>query len=381
MGVEPSLITLRYLFKHLPIQGFAGNTTNFMTNHALNLQLTLPVLITGVSGVVGFNFFVHMRRKYGASVVGIRPQDTWRMQSEGIIGVNPDDSSEMLALFNKYNFKTVLNATGSCALKACELNKELAYKTNVLSAQVIAKLATQFNSRLVHISSDLVFSGNSGEGNYLEDSPLDPVTMYGKTMVEGEKAILSISPNAAILRISLPMGPSFSGHAGAIDWITSRFKNHKPATLYFDEFRSPTYVEDMNDVFEQFLSASYSGIYHFGGPKNLSLYQIGQIINKAGGFDPNLLQGCLRHEAGPVPPRAGNVTMISEKLTKILGLNKIKPWPFRSHLNPGNMQWHQKREPEFDYSKTHLHENLYRHTWEVPTPSEYYVQDKYRKNQ
>lgn len=101
-------------------------------------------------------------------------------------------------------------------------------------------------------------------------------------MVEGEKAILSISPNAAILRISLPMGPSFSGHAGAIDWITSRFKNHKPATLYFDEFRSPTYVEDMNDVFEQFLSESYSGLYHFGGPKNLSLYQIGQIINKAG---------------------------------------------------------------------------------------------------
>ena len=107
-----------------------------MTNPALNLQLTLPVLITGVSGVVGFNFFVHMRRKYGTSVVGIRPQDTWRMQSEGIIGVNPDDSSEMLALFNKYNFKTVLNATGSCALKACELNKELAYKTNVLSAHL-----------------------------------------------------------------------------------------------------------------------------------------------------------------------------------------------------------------------------------------------------
>lgn len=105
-----------------------------------------------------------MRRKYGASVVGIRPQDTWRMQSEGIIGVNPDDSSEMLALFNKYNFKTVLNATGSCALKACELNKELAYKTNVLSAQVIAKLATQFNSRLVHISSDLVFLATQVKG-------------------------------------------------------------------------------------------------------------------------------------------------------------------------------------------------------------------------
>ena len=351
-----------------------------MTNLSLNMHPAMPVLITGVSGVPGFNFFVHMRQKYGDSVVGIRPKDTWRMKSDGIIGVNPDDSSGMLELFNKHKFKTVLNATGSCALKACELNQNLAYKSNVFSAQVIAKLATQFNSRLVHVSSDLVFSGDSGEGNYLEDSPVDPVTMYGKTMVEGEKAISSINPNAAILRISLPMGPSFSGHAGAIDWITSRFKMNKPATLYYDEFRSPTYVEDMNDVFELFLSESYSGIYHFGGPKNLSLYQIGQIINKAGGFDPNLLQGCPRHEAGPIPPRAGNVTMISEKLIKILGLHCIKPWPFKPHLIPGDMQWHHKREPEFDYSKTHLHENLYRHTREVPSPTEYYIQAKFRGN-
>lgn len=353
-----------------------------MNIHAFNLSLQtgLPVLITGVSGVPGFNFFVHMRQKYGDSVVGIRPKDTWRMQSEGIIGINPDDSLGMLDLFNKYNFKSVLNATGSCALKACELNQELAYKTNVLSAQVIAKLAMMFNSRLVHISSDLVFSGNSGEGNYLEDFPVDPVSMYGKTMVEGEKAISSISPNAAILRISLPMGPSFSGHAGAIDWIASRFKKNKPATLYYDEFRSPTYAEDMNDVFELFLVENYNGIYHFGGPKNLSLYQIGQVINKAGGFDPTLLQGCPRHEAGPIPPRAGNVTMISEKLNKILGLQQIKPWPLLSHLIPGDLQWHYKREPEFDYSKIYLHEKLYRHTREVPSPSEYYLKTKYRGN-
>jgi len=351
-----------------------------MINQSLLLNSLLPVLVTGVSGVPGFNFFVHLRRKYGESIIGIRPKDTWRMRGEGIIGVNPDDYLGMSALFSRYKFKTVLNATGSCALKACELNQDLAFKTNVFSAQVIAKLCSEYKSRLVHISSDLVFSGISGEGNYLEDSPVDPVTMYGKTMVEGEKTINKIYPDAAILRISLPMGPSFSGHAGAIDWITSRFKKHKPATLYFDEYRSPTYVEDMNDVFELFLSGNYSGIYHFGGPKNHSLYQIGQIINKAGGFDPKLLHGCLRHEAGPIPPRAGNVTMISEKILKIIGPNTIKPWPLKPHLVPGDLNWHHAREYEFDYSKAHLHDNLYRHAWDVPSPSDYFVMDKFRTN-
>ena len=72
--------------------------------------------------------------------------------------------------------------------------------------------------------------------------------------------------------------------------------------------------------------------------------------------------------------------MISEKLIKILGLHRIKPWPFKPHLIPGDMQWHHKREPEFDYSKTHLHENLYRHTREVPSPTEYYIKAKFRGN-
>ncbi len=51
-------------------------------------------------------------------------------------------------------------------------------------------------------------------------------------MVAAEELIQATDPRACILRISLPMGISFNGHAGAIDWIQSRFKKGKPATLY-----------------------------------------------------------------------------------------------------------------------------------------------------
>ena len=63
---------------------------------------------------------------------------------------------------------------------------------------------------------------------------------------------LAADPTACILRISLPMGISFNGHAGAIDWIQSRFRPGRPATLYFDEVRSCTYCDDLNRVFERF---------------------------------------------------------------------------------------------------------------------------------
>ena len=81
-----------------------------------------------------------------------------------------------------------------------------------------------------------MYSGK-GQGGYVETDPVDPVTVYGKTMAQGEKVVQEIDPRAAILRISLPMGPSFNRHAGAIDWIQSRFRNGRPATLYFDEVR------------------------------------------------------------------------------------------------------------------------------------------------
>src|SRR3982074_3595412 len=99
-------------------------------------------------------------------------------------------------------------------------------------------------------------------------------------MAEGEKLILGESPSSAILRISLPMGPSFNRHAGAIDWIQSRFRKHRPATLYFDEVRSCTYTDDLNRVFERFLTGTESGVYHLGGPRPLALYEIAQIVNR-----------------------------------------------------------------------------------------------------
>jgi dTDP-4-dehydrorhamnose reductase len=147
-------------------------------------------------------------------------------------------------------------------------------------------------------------------------------------------------PGAAVLRISLPMGPSFNGHAGAIDWIQSRFRAGRPATLYFDEVRSCTYVDDLNRVCERLLGGGEAGLYHAGSSRPVTLYQIGQIVNRAGGYDPALLKGCPRHEAGPIPPRAGDVRMDSERLYRLLGGNPFRPWPAGDDLWPTSRRWH-----------------------------------------
>jgi dTDP-4-dehydrorhamnose reductase len=323
--------------------------------------IRLPLLVTGITGVAGYNAFHYFRHRFPGQVIGIRPRQTFRLNGPGIIALDADDIVGLADLCRSHQFGSVLNCVGNCALKSCELDPAMARRLNIVTAEAIARCARDQGMRLVHLSSDLVFSGASGLGSYLETDPTDPVTVYGKTMAEGEWAVMAAWPSAAILRISLPMGPSFSRHAGAIDWIDSRFRNGRPATLYYDEVRSAAYTDDLNRVFEWFLGHEVGGIFHAGGPRAVTLNQIGQIVNRVGGYAPDLLRGCPRHAAGPIPPRAGNVSMNSDKLNRTIGHELMRAWPAHEYLVPAHRDWHHEREVNELGSLSRIEETLYRY--------------------
>ncbi len=325
----------------------------------------LPLLITGIAGVAGYNAFHYFRQKYRQRVVGIRRVNNWPLRGDGIEPCDLHDRDQIARLFDRYQFASVLNCEGTCKLKSCELDPALARRVNVTSVQNLLHIIRPTDTRLVHMSVDLVFSGTAG-GGHVEEDPPDPVTVYGKTMWQAEQLILAQSPESCILRISLPMGVSFNGHAGAIDWIQSRFQKDKPATLYYDEVRTPKYTDCLNLLCETVLASKLHGLYHAGGPRRLSLFEIAQIINRVGGYDPRHLMGCMRHEAGPVPPRAGDVTMDSNKLVRALGYNPFSPWPADDYWVPTHRHWHRERPAGEAGSPELLSRILYRNPTRVP---------------
>lgn len=317
----------------------------------------LPMLVTGIAGVPGYNAFHHFRSLYGEQVIGIRQTSMWPLAGEGIVACDVEDSAAMERLWDQYRFASLLSCAGSCRLKSCELDPKMAHRINVTGTENIMMSARRHDAQVIHLSIDLVFAGRH-DGRYTEADTPDPVTVYGAKMVEAEQVVLHYRPDACILRISLPMGISFNGHAGAIDWIASRFKQHKPATLYFDEVRSPKYTDCMNRIFERLLAKPIRGIYHAGGTRRLSLYEIAQVVNVVGGYDPGLLKGCPRIDAGPMPPRAGNVTLDSTKLVEELGYEPFDPWPFHEDLVPQDRQWHLA-DDRMAGSADHVHRLLY----------------------
>lgn len=306
----------------------------------------LPLLISGVSGVAGHNAWEALRRRYGNQVWGLRQVGTFPPNQQGILYCDIEDLPGLKRLFERHRFAAVLDCGGNCALRACELDPNMAWRINHQGVANLVQAMRDFPSRLVRLSIDLVFAGRP-LGEYGETEPTDPVTVYGKSMAAAEQLVLGSAPNACVARISLPMGPSPNRHAGAIDWIQSRFRKNKPATLYFDEVRTPTYTDCLNYVCCTLLRGEHRGLVHAGGPRSLSLFQIAQIVNRVGGYPPHLLHGCFRAEAGPIPPRAGNVSM-STRLLELTCPSPFVAWPFDPQLVPTHPEWHWDRDNRWD---------------------------------
>jgi dTDP-4-dehydrorhamnose reductase len=305
--------------------------------------IRLPILVTGLSGVPGYALFRFFQKRFPGSVYGIRAVNSRDVNGPGVIPVDAEDVTSHAAAFEKYRFGTVLDASGNCALKACECDTALSKLLNYTQGVEVARLAAQYQSTLIRLSTDMVFSGASGRGGYKEEDPKDPIHNYGKHMSLAEEDIQKRVPSVVILRVPLPMDYAPGGEAGAIDWITHRFRPGRPATLYFDEYRKPIYGGDLCRIVEYILEHPFpAGIYHCGGRRTVSLYEIGQIINVVGGYAPDLLQGCNRIEAGPLPPRVGNLAFDCSKLWSLLPSRMVRPWPEEETLVPDSRDWHKK---------------------------------------
>ena len=119
----------------------------------------MPLLVTGVSGVAGYNALPYLQARYPGQVIGIRQRDNWRLSGPGIEICDAEDRGRLEELFDQYRFAAVLDCAGNCALKSCELDPAMAWRINVDGVRNLLEISLQHRARLVHLSIDLVFSG------------------------------------------------------------------------------------------------------------------------------------------------------------------------------------------------------------------------------
>jgi dTDP-4-dehydrorhamnose reductase len=162
---------------------------------------------------------------------------------------------------------------------------------NVDGSAAAARAARRCGVRLVHLSSDAIFSG--ADGRPLSDAePPTPVTPYGKAKAAAEAAVAGACPDALIVRTSL-----IYGGAEPSNHETSAFD---PAqSFYIDEVRCPIQVDDLASALVELAALDVSGPLNVAGADAVSRLEFARLVVTAGGGDPRLVRGAPRPSARP----------------------------------------------------------------------------------
>ncbi|MGA5643315.1 SDR family oxidoreductase [Streptomyces cinereoruber] len=155
----------------------------------------------------------------------------------------------------------------------------------------IAMAAARYGSRLVHVSSDAIFSGS--RVHYDESCQPDPVTAYGAAKAAGETGVLAAYPEAIVARTSLIIGHGRSVHERLVHELAAG----RDGVLYADDVRCPVYVEDLAAALLELAESDAIGIQHLAGADAVSRYELGTLIARRDGLDASRLRTGLRAES------------------------------------------------------------------------------------
>lgn len=164
--------------------------------------------------------------------------------------------------------------------------------------------------RLVHVSSDAVFSGEHSP--YDENAAPDPITPYGAAKAAAETAVRAIDPQAVVARTSLIVGGESS-----LDAFVHQLVAGEPGALFTDNIRCPIHVTDLATALLELAESSHVGMAHLVGADAISRYELGQLIARRDGLDPAKIPA----GSGPSDVRLSNSQHLLE--TKLRGAREF----------------------------------------------------------
>lgn len=175
------------------------------------------------------------------------------------------------------------------------------WTTTADGAANVAAAVAATGGRLVHVSSDVVFSGSAF--SYDESCSPDPISPYGAAKARAETAVRAVLPDAAIARTSLIVGRGESAHEALVHSLAS---GSRTGVLFTDDVRCPVHVSDLAAALLELAVQGHSGIQHVAGSDAVSRYEMGVLIARRDGLDATRLSTGRRANArvtGPVAVR------------------------------------------------------------------------------
>ena len=246
------------------------------------------IVVTGANGFIGSKIIAYLSRNPKFKVFG------W---SKGVnrihgcdfsyININLTDFQLVEKNFSILKPDILIHCAAISQVDVCEQNPELCHQINVDVTAHLVCLSNRFGSRIIHFSSDFVFDGKT---EWVGESAIPAsISKYGESKRNAELAVEKAA-NWAIIRPVLVYGYSQSASRGNIfTWVLESVKEQKSISVVDDQFRTPTFVDDVVKLVGNLLERRGNGFFHIGGADRLSVFEFAMKISHEAGFSSPLI--------------------------------------------------------------------------------------------
>lgn len=238
----------------------------------------MNILITGANGQLGLEI---------ASLVPNFPGYTFFFADKSLLNIL--NFEEVEGFISKNKIDVIVNCAAYTNVDKAEDEPEMADEVNHLAVKNLGEVAKKYNLKLIHISTDYVFDGNSSIP-YKEADATNPQNAYGISKLMGEKALLEINPkNSMTIRTSWlysEFGNNF------VKSILKLSKEKESISVVYDQVGSPTYAKDLAQAILQIIPEIESEsiqIYHYANKGQCSWFQFAEEIVKIANYNCDVL--------------------------------------------------------------------------------------------
>jgi len=272
----------------------------------------VKVLVLGSSGFLG-SYLGFALPKMGHEVSGSSRNPVAYFPAnqvkEGL-----DDYTEII---RSGDYQLVINCVAVASHEVCESDPEMAETVNGKFPGIWASVAAEAGASFVHISTDAVFDGSRAE-LYTESDETAPESVYGRTKVQGEQAVIAANPDALVLRTNF-FGWSQSQRSGILDFFANAFTHNTPITGFQDYVVSSLYMGDLAEAMMELVERGASGVFHAVSSTPLSKYDFGLTVANAAGLPADSMGvGSLANATG-LAPRGHNLSLSTTKVEEAVG--------------------------------------------------------------
>lgn len=249
----------------------------------------MRIYITGSNGFVAQKFCeIATNKMSDCTVYGVSKSPNRNIFLSNFEQLDLTDFDNLQKSLDDFRPTHILHTAAMTTVEGCEINKEQAFLINIKLTDYLAAYSKENDVHLTFLSTDFVFDGTAGP--YSEATAVNPLNYYGLTKSMAEECIKSRNCRAAILRTILIYGviPDTS-RSNVVLWAKNQLELGNTIRVVSDQWRMPTWVDDLANVCVKTLKKESQGIYHISSEKMMSIEELVRILANVLSFNNNLI--------------------------------------------------------------------------------------------